>query len=109
VDIVNPPWSHDSARRLDPVFTAVADPTRRALLDRLLARDGQRMSELAEGFDMSRQAITKHLDVLEGAGLVSTHRQQGETRLFLNRLPLRQLQDLWIDKFTRVHARIDCY
>jgi DNA-binding transcriptional ArsR family regulator len=65
---------------IDLVFSALADPTRRALLDRLLDRDGQRVSELAVGFAMSRQAISKHLDVLEAAGLVIIRRQRGETR-----------------------------
>jgi DNA-binding transcriptional ArsR family regulator len=99
----------DAARRLDLVFSALADPTRRALLDRLLERDGQRLSELAVRFAMSRQAISKHLDVLGTAGLVITRRHHGETRHFLNRHPMRQLERLWIDKFTRLQQRIDCY
>jgi DNA-binding transcriptional ArsR family regulator len=104
------PRSGDAAaRRLDLVFSALADPTRRALLDLLLEHDGQRASELATGFTVSRQAISKHLDVLASAGLVTIRRQEGGTWFFLSRLPMRQVQNLWIEKFTRVLPRIDCY
>jgi DNA-binding transcriptional ArsR family regulator len=99
----------DAKRRLDLVFNALADPTRRALLDRLLDRDGQRVSELVAGFGISRQAISKHLDVLAVADLVVVRRQRGGTRFFLNRMPMRQAQRLWIERFTRVQPRIDCY
>ena len=92
----------DQVRRLDLAFFALADPTRRALLDRLLGRDGQRVSELTEGFAMSRQAISKHLDVLRAAGLVIVRRERGETRHFLDRVPMRQLDRLWMAKFTRM-------
>lgn len=98
-----------ATRRLDLVFAALSDPTRRALLDRLLDRDGQRVTELVTGFSMSRQAISKHLDVLAAAGLVVVRRHRSGTRFFLNRMPMRQVQRLWIEKFTRVQARIDCY
>lgn len=106
-----PPTPDDDypARRLDLIFAALADPTRRALLDRLLAHDGQRTSELAVGFAMSRQAISKHLDVLEEAGLVVSQRKQGETRLFLNRMPLRRFLNIWIEKYTRLQVRVDCF
>jgi DNA-binding transcriptional ArsR family regulator len=105
-----PPTPDDyPARRLDLIFAALADPTRRALLDRLLAHDGQRTSELAVGFAMSRQAISKHLDVLEEAGLVVSQRKQGETRLFLNRMPLRRFLSMWIEKYTRLQVRVDCF
>jgi len=99
----------DARRRLDLVFNALADPTRRALLDRLLERDGQRVSELVTGFGMSRQAVSKHLDVLAVADLVVVRRQSAGTRFFLNRMPMRQAQRLWIERFTRVQPRIDCY
>jgi DNA-binding transcriptional ArsR family regulator len=84
----------DAERRLDLIFSALADPTRRALLDRLLDRDGQRVVELARGFALSRQAISKHLDVLAAAGLVIVRRRQNATAFFLNRTPLRQTQRL---------------
>ena len=97
-----------ATRQLDLIFSAISDPTRRALLDRLLDRDGQRPGELATAFTASRQAISKHLDVLVAAGLVAARRQQSGTRFFLNRLPMRRAQRQWIEKFTRVQARIDC-
>jgi DNA-binding transcriptional ArsR family regulator len=99
----------EARRRLDLIFSALADPTRRALLDRLLDRDGQRVSELVAGFGISRQAVSKHLDVLAVADLVVVRRQRGGTRFFLNRMPMRQAQHLWIEKFIRVQPRIDCY
>lgn len=98
----------DARRRLDLIFAALGDPTRRALLDRLLDRDGQRVSELVAGFGMSRQAVSKHLDVLAVADLVVVRRHRTGTRFFLNRMPMRQAQRLWIEKFTRVQPRIDC-
>jgi DNA-binding transcriptional ArsR family regulator len=94
--------------RLDRVFFALADSTRRSLLDRLYSSDGQRLSQLAEDFVMSRQAISKHLEVLDDAGLVSMRREGRETRYFLNRAPLRAAQSLWIEKYTALRVRIDC-
>ena len=99
----------DAERRLDLVFSALSDPTRRALPDRLLDRDGQRVGELATGFAQSRQAISKHLDVLVAAGLVMVRRQRNATTSYLNRMPLRQAQRLWIERFTRTQTRVDCY
>jgi len=85
-----------TARQIDRVFFALSDATRRSLLDRLYMRAGQRVGELAAGFDMSRQAISKHLDVLEDAGLIVTRSAGRQTHYFLNRGPIRQVQDLWI-------------
>jgi DNA-binding transcriptional ArsR family regulator len=77
-----PPTPDDyPARRLDLIFAALAD----------------------------RQAISKHLDVLEEAGLVVSRRKQGETRLFLNRMPLRRSLSMWIEKYTRLQVRVDCF
>ena len=90
------------------VFFALADATRRRLLDRLYARDGQRLGELSSDFAISRQAISKHLDVLENAGLVTVRRSSGGTLHFLNRVPIRQVQSRWIAKFTQPQVRIDC-
>jgi DNA-binding transcriptional ArsR family regulator len=97
-----------TARQIDRVFFALSDATRRALLDRLYIRAGQRVGELAADFDMSRQAVSKHLDVLEDAGLIVTRRVGRQVRYFLNRPPIRQVQDLWIAKYTRYEVRVDC-
>jgi DNA-binding transcriptional ArsR family regulator len=107
-NLESPMTDGTTARKVDRVFFALADATRRSLLDRLYVRDGQRVGELAEAFAMSRQAISKHLDVLEDAGLVVTRRDSRETRHFLNRAPMREVQAQWIDKFTRLQVRIDC-
>jgi DNA-binding transcriptional ArsR family regulator len=98
-----------TARQIDRVFFALSDATRRSLLDRLYIRAGQRVGELAADFDMSRQAISKHLDVLEDAGLIATRSVGRQTRYFLNRAPMRQVQDLWIAKYTRYQVRVDCF
>jgi DNA-binding transcriptional ArsR family regulator len=97
-----------TARQIDRVFFALSDATRRSLLDRLYIRAGQRVGELAADFGMSRQAISKHLDVLEDAGLIVTRTAGRQTHYFLNRAPMRQVQDLWIAKYTRYQVRVDC-
>lgn len=89
----------------DLVFRALADPTRRLLLDALFVRDGQSSTELGAHVDMSRFGVRKHLVVLEGAGLVVS-RKEGRTNLhFLNPVPIRQIHDRWIDKFTEYQVR----
>jgi len=88
----------------DRVFKALADPTRRALLDRLFVRDGQTLTELESGVEMTRFGVMKHLRVLEEAGLVVTRRQGREKLHFLNPVPIRQIHDRWIDKYTEVRA-----
>jgi DNA-binding transcriptional ArsR family regulator len=85
----------------DAVFRALADPTRRLLLDRLFERNGQSLSELERDLDMTRFGVMKHLRVLVDAGLVTTGRDGRSTRHFLNPVPIRLLHDRWIDKFTR--------
>ena len=81
------------------VFRALADPTRREILDRLFERDGQSLGEIEAAFGMSRFGVMKHLRVLEGAGLVTTHRV-GRLKLhYLNAVPIRELHDRWIHKF----------
>jgi DNA-binding transcriptional ArsR family regulator len=97
------------ASRFDRVFIALADATRRSLLDRLYLNDGQRAGQLAEGFEISRQAISKHIEVLEDAGLVITRREGRETRHFLNRAPMREIHNHWIAKYTTLHPRIGCF
>jgi len=93
----------------DRVFKALADPTRRHLLDRLYQRDGRTLSELESELEMTRFGVMKHLRVLEDAGLVVTRRQGREKLHFLNPVPIRQIHDRWIDKYTerRVSALLD--
>ncbi len=93
----------------DAVFKALADPTRRLLLDRLFARDGLTLTELEAELDMTRFGVMKHLRVLENANLVIT-RRSGRTKLhYLNPVPIRLIHDRWIDKYTekRVSALTD--
>jgi DNA-binding transcriptional ArsR family regulator len=84
----------------DAVFRAVADPTRRQLLDRLFERDGRTLTELESGMEMTRFGVMKHLRVLKEANLVAT-RKDGRNKLhFLNPVPIRLIHDRWIDKYT---------
>ena len=83
----------------DAVFAALADPTRRRLLDRLREASGQTLSELCEGLEMSRQAVTKHLGILEAANLVATRREGREKLHYLNPVPIQQISERWIAKF----------
>jgi DNA-binding transcriptional ArsR family regulator len=83
----------------DRVFKALADPTRRFLLDRLFERDGRTLSELESELDMTRFGVMKHLRVLEDAGLVVTRRSGREKLHFLNPVPIRLIHDRWIDKY----------
>ena len=84
----------------DHVFKALADPTRRHLLDRLFERDGRTLSELESDLEMTRFGVMKHLRVLEDAGLVVTQRSGREKHHFLNPVPIRLIHDRWIDKYT---------
>ena len=84
----------------DRVFKALADPTRRLLLDRLFARDGQTLTELESAVEMTRYGVMKHLRVLEEAGLVVPRRSGREKLHFLNPVPIREVHDRWIDKYT---------
>jgi DNA-binding transcriptional ArsR family regulator len=84
----------------DRVFRALADPTRRFLLDRLFERDGRTLTELESELEMTRFGVMKHLKVLEDAGLVVAHRSGREKRHFLNPVPIRPIHDRWIDKYT---------
>ena len=85
----------------DAVFRALADKSRRLLLDRLRHRNGQTLTELAEGLDMSRQAVTKHLGILEEANLVAPLRQGREKLHFINPVPIHEIAERWINKFDR--------
>jgi len=82
------------------VFKALADPTRRFLLDRLFARDGRTLTELEAELAMTRFGVMKHLRVLEEAGLVVARRKGREKFHFLNPVPIRLIHDRWIDKYT---------
>ena len=84
----------------DRVFKALADPTRRFLLDQLFMRDGRTLTELESALEMTRFGVMKHLRVLEDAGLVVTKRAGREKLHFLNAVPIRLIHDRWIDKFT---------
>jgi DNA-binding transcriptional ArsR family regulator len=84
----------------DRVFKALADPTRRFLLDRLFSRDGRTLTELESELEMTRFGVMKHLRVLEDAGLVVTRRSGREKLHFLNPVPIRLIHDRWIDKYT---------
>ncbi len=84
---------------MDAVFKALADPTRRALLDALRARNGQTLSELSERPDMTRQAVTKHLGILEAANLVVPQKRGREKLHYLNPVPINDIAERWIEKF----------
>jgi DNA-binding transcriptional ArsR family regulator len=87
----------------DAVFHALADASRRHLLDRLYGRNGQTLGELCEGLDMTRQAVAKHLVILEEANLVSWKRQGREKLHFINPVPINAVAERWIRKFERPH------
>lgn len=89
---------------MDEVFKALADPTRRELLDRLRADNGQTLNELCDRLAMSRQAVSKHLAILEDANLVATVRRGREKLHYLNPVPIGEIHDRWIGKYER--ARI---
>jgi DNA-binding transcriptional ArsR family regulator len=91
------PPPHDS----DALFRALADPSRRKLLDLLHASDGRTLNDLCEHLDMTRQGVTQHLDVLEAANLVTTVRQGREKLHFLNPVPLQEIYERWIAKFEK--------
>jgi len=88
----------------DRVFKALADPTRRFLLDLLFAREGQTLTELESAVQMTRYGVMKHLKVLEEAGLVVPRRSGREKLHFLNAVPIREVHDRWIDKYTERHV-----
>jgi DNA-binding transcriptional ArsR family regulator/uncharacterized protein YndB with AHSA1/START domain len=90
---------------VDEVFRALADPSRRELLDRLAARNGQNLQELCAGLDMARQSVSKHLAVLEAANLVTTVRRGREKFHYLNAAPINDISERWINQFDR--ARVD--
>jgi DNA-binding transcriptional ArsR family regulator len=86
---------------MNEVFKALADASRRSLLDRLHDRNGQTLNELCDGLAMTRQAVTKHLAVLEDANLVTTFKHGREKLHYLNPVPIHQIGERWIKKFER--------
>ena len=91
---------------MDAVFKALADPTRRQLLDNLHARNGQTLSALCKEMDMTRQAVSKHLAMLEKANLIATLKRGREKEHYLNPAPIFEIGDRWIDKFERGKLRV---
>ena len=89
---------------IDDVFKALADPTRRRLLDELFEEDGQTLSALEQRLPMTRFGVAKHLKVLEGAGLVTTRRRGREKLHFLNPVPIREVHDRWVSKYAEPWA-----
>src|ERR1700753_2052482 len=94
---------------LDDAFKALADPSRRRLLDRLNERNGQTLRELCDGLDMARQSVSKHLAVLEAANLVTTVRRGREKHHYLNAAPINEIAERCITRYERdrVHALAD--
>ena len=99
----------DDEQELELVFKALADPTRRLLLDLLYEREGRTLTELETGIAMTRFGVMKHLRLLEEAGLVVSQKRGREKLHFLNPVPIRLIHDRWIDKYTerRVSALTD--
>ena len=96
----------DPEDELHLVFKALADPTRRFLLDLLHERDGRTLTELESELSMSRFGVMKHLKLLEEAGLVVTRRSGREKQHFLNPVPIRRIHDRWLDKYTAHRASV---
>jgi len=92
-------------KELDIVFKALADPGRRLLLDRLREKGGQTLGELCGHLEMTRQAVAKHLGILEEANLVAVLRQGREKLHYLNPVPIHEIAERWIGKFERGRLR----
>ena len=90
---------------MDPVFRALADPTRRALLDELFIREGQTLVALTARHDMTRIAVAKHLKILEDAGLIVSRRRGRQKLHYLNPVPIHEIAERWIGKFERHRLR----
>ena len=111
IDASAGPWSrhltgnqmvaYSSAMSMDAVFKALADPARRRLLDSLHHRNGQTLRELCLGHDMTRQAVTKHLGLLEAANLIASVKRGREKFHYLNPVPIQEIADRWIGKYER--------
>jgi DNA-binding transcriptional ArsR family regulator len=92
-------------KQSDLLFKALADPSRRKLLDRLYANDGQTLGELCEHLDMTRQSVTQHLELLEAANLLATRWRGREKLHFLNPVPLQSIYERWLSKFEKPRLR----
>jgi len=90
---------------MDIVFRALADPTRRLILDRLYEDNGQTLGQLCQRLDMTRQAVSKHLAVLEQGALVTTTRRGREKLHYLNPVPIQQIHERWISKYEQPRLR----
>ncbi|HUL64470.1 MAG TPA: helix-turn-helix domain-containing protein [Burkholderiaceae bacterium] len=88
-----------AVKDIDKVFKALADPSRRRLIDRLHKRGGQTLNELCEGLDMARQSVTQHLGLLEEANLISVEWRGREKRHYFNPVPIHEIYVRWIRKF----------
>ena len=97
---------HNAFVSMGTVFKALADPARRRLLDSLRARNGQTLGQLCKGHNMTRQAVTKHLVILENANLVTTLRHGREKLHYLNPVPIQEISDRWISKYERSRLRV---
>src|ERR671923_2531605 len=93
------------SEHVDEVFKALADPSRRLLLDSLNVRGGQSLRDLCAGLDMARQSVSKHLAVLEAAGLITTVRRGREKLHYLNAAPINAIADRWISRYDRERVR----
>jgi DNA-binding transcriptional ArsR family regulator/uncharacterized protein YndB with AHSA1/START domain len=93
--------AYPTRQEMDDVFRALADPSRRRLLDSLNARNGQTLRELCAGLDMARQSVSKHLALLETANLVTTVRRGREKLHYLNAAPINDITERWIDRYHR--------
>ena len=96
----------DAYPGMDEVFKALADPSRRQLLDSLNSRNGQTLRDLCSGLEMARQSVSKHLAILESANLVTTVRRGREKLHYLNAAPINEIAERWITRYEqhRVHA-----
>jgi DNA-binding transcriptional ArsR family regulator/uncharacterized protein YndB with AHSA1/START domain len=103
--LCSPMAARQANENLDDVFKALADPSRRQLLDALNARNGQTLTELCSGLDMARQSVSKHLGVLEAAGLVATTWRGREKLHHLNAAPINAIAERWIDRYSRERVR----
>ena len=92
--------------QLDAVFKALADESRRELLDRLRAQSGRTLGELCDSLDMSRQAVSKHLGLLEAANLVATVKRGREKLHYLNPVPIHEIAERWMGKFERSRLQV---
>src|SRR6267154_1815175 len=98
-------WLHNGFMSMEAVFKALGDSARRKLLDSLYERNGQTLTELCEGHDMTRQAVTKHLGILENANLVTTVKSGREKLHYINPVPIHEIFDRWISKYQHSHLR----